>query len=234
MSNILILLTSHDALGNTGEKTGFHAEEFTTPYYHFLDNGDKVTLASVKGGESPLDPNTVKPTKADNAQSVQRYLDEASAQQAIKQTKAVSAVKADDYDAIFLPGGHGVMWDYTEAEVTRLIEDFAKQDKIIGTVCHAPAALINAKDEKGRPLVAGKRFNSFTDEEERAVGKENIVPFLLETKLRDLGADFEAGTSFSEYSVQDGNLISGQNPQSARAVAQRITDALESRRSAAA
>ncbi|MBE9033161.1 type 1 glutamine amidotransferase domain-containing protein [filamentous cyanobacterium LEGE 11480] len=222
---ILMVLTSHDRLGKTGQPTGFWLEEFTSPYYAFMDAGAIVTLASIQGGQPPIDP---KSDQADaQTETTQRFLSNAVAQQALAQTTPVSEVNAADYDAIFLPGGHGTMWDFpSSATLTNLLEAFNQSEKVIAAVCHAPAALVTMKNAAGEPFVKGRRITAFTDSEERGVGLETVVPFLLESRLRELGAQFEAGQDWGPLVQQDGNLITGQNPASSEPVAQSVLAAL--------
>jgi putative intracellular protease/amidase len=219
--HILMVLTSHDQLGDTDQKTGFWLEEFASPYYTFIDAGAKVTLASIQGGLPPIDPKSDLP-EADTDMT-RRFKADTEANQQLQSTLAIADVSADDYDAIFLPGGHGTMWDFPESKpLTRLIETFYVQDKVVAAVCHAPAALVNVTTGAGTPLVKGKQVTSFTNSEEQAVQLEQVVPFLLESRLRELGGHFEGGADFQAYVVQDGNLITGQNPASSGPAAEAV------------
>ncbi|MEO0827571.1 MAG: type 1 glutamine amidotransferase domain-containing protein [Cyanobacteria bacterium J06635_15] len=222
---ILMVLTSHNQLGNTGKPTGFWLEEFAAPYYAFVDAGAKVTLASIQGGQPPIDPKSDQ----DDAQTetTRRFLDDADAKQALANTMPVSKADAGDYDAIFLPGGHGTMWDFPESEtLTNLIEAFDEEEKVIAAVCHAPAALVTVKTASGEPLVKGKAVTAFTDSEERGVELETVVPFMLETRLRELGANFESGADWTPMVRQDQYLITGQNPASSEPAARAVLEAL--------
>ncbi|MEM8810816.1 MAG: type 1 glutamine amidotransferase domain-containing protein [Cyanobacteria bacterium P01_G01_bin.38] len=222
---ILIVLTSHAQLGDTGHPTGFWLEELASPYYAFVDAGAAVTLASIKGGEPPLDPKSYQ----DDAQTdtTRRFWADTEAKAALANTMPVSEAKTDDYDAIFLPGGHGTMWDFpVSTALTKLIEAFDQEEKIIAAVCHAPAALVSVKTVAGEPLVKGKVVTAFTDSEERAVELDAVVPFLLETRLRELGAKFESGADWAPITQQDGHLITGQNPASSEPAAKAVLAAL--------
>jgi putative intracellular protease/amidase len=223
---ILIILTSHNQLGDTGHPTGFWLEEFVSPYYTFLDAGASVTLASVQGGNPPVDPKSYQ--EESQTEETRRFLADAAAQAALSQTIAIDQVNVADYDAIFLPGGHGTMWDFpsSQALIDRL-ESFNQAGKIIAAVCHAPAALVSAKTATGEPLVKGKVVTAFTDSEERAVQLETVVPFMLEARLRELGAKFNSGDDFLPQVCQDGNLITGQNPASSQPAAQRVLQVIK-------
>ena len=227
MSNprILIVLTSHDQLGDTGQTTGFWLEELANPYYIFLDAGAAVTLASIQGGQAPLDPKS----HLDESQTddTKRFLADSAAQNLLANTIAIEQVDADDYDAVFLPGGHGTMWDFaTSSTLSNLIEAFDQEEKIIAAVCHAPAGLVTVKTASGEPLVKGKSVTAFTNSEEKAVELDTVVPFLLETRLRELGAKFESGPDCGPLAKQDGNLITGQNPASSEVAAKAVLAAL--------
>ena len=227
MSNlrILIVLTSHDQLGDTGQATGFWLEELANPYYIFLDAGAAVTLASIQGGRAPLDPKShLAESQTDDTK---RFLADSAAQDRLANTIAIDQVNADDYDAIFLPGGHGTMWDFaTSSALRNLIEAFDQKEKIIAAVCHAPAGLVTVKTASGEPLVKDKVVTAFTNSEEKAVALDTVVPFLLETRLRELGAKFESGPDWGPLAKQDGNLITGQNPASSGAAAKAVLAAL--------
>lgn len=213
---VLIVLTSHEDLGDTGLKTGFWLEEFASPYYVFRDAGAEVTLASVKGGQPPIDPKSALPEW--RTDDTRRFDADAESREALSKTRAISEVDAESYDALFFPGGHGPMWDYPENEtLASLIEAFDRAGKPIGSVCHGPVALVDAKAKDGRPLVAGKRITGFTNGEEIAVELAEVVPFLLEDRLRELGAHVHNAADFTSHVVTDGNLVTGQNPQSSAA-----------------
>jgi putative intracellular protease/amidase len=221
---ILIVITSHDRLGDTDEKTGFWLEELASPYYVFVDAGAEVTLASIQGGQPPLDPKSDLPES--QTESTQRFMGDGSAKVKLQNTLSVASVNPDDYDAIFLPGGHGTMWDFpTNPTLTQLIEAFDRQQKSIAAVCHAPAALVPVKSQFGESLVKGRVITGFTDSEEKAVKLERVVPFLLETRLRELGGNFQTAADFAPHVEQDGNLITGQNPASSAPAAERVLQA---------
>jgi len=215
---VLMVVTSASHLRN-GRETGVWLEEFAVPYEILTKAGFKVVVASPKGGAIPLDPHS---------------LDEASkakwseAQNVLKDSEPLTSVKVEDFVAVFLPGGHGTMADFPDnAELKRLLHGFSKENKLIAAVCHGPAGLVGAKGADGSPLVDGKRITSFTDAEEKAVGLDAVVPFLLETRLRDEGADFVVGEKWTPHVEVDGNLVTGQNPASSTGVAQAIVRLLQ-------
>ncbi len=219
--NILFVLTSHDALGNTGEKTGFWIEEFAAPYYTFADAGVNITLASPAGGQPPIDPKSALEDFQTDA--TRRFDADEELQKTLADTRRLTEVTADDYDALFYPGGHGPLWDLTtDADSIRLIEAFALQNKPISTVCHAPSVLLNAKDAQGNALVNGKRVTGFSNTEEAAVGLTEVVPFLLQDELKNRGGLYSQGPDWAPYWVEDGILITGQNPASSSAVATAV------------
>lgn len=223
---ILFVLTSHDKLGETGEKTGFWIEEFATPYYFFKDRGIEITIASPKGGQAPIDPKSNQ--TAYQTESTKRYFADKEAQFALSKTLKLSSVKQNDFVAVFYPGGHGPLWDLaTDKNSIKLIESFYNNNKPIAFVCHAPAALKNVKDINGKPLVAGKKVTGFTNTEEAAVQLTKIVPFLLEDMLKEQGAIYEKGNDWSSFSVTDGLLITGQNPQSSKSVSEKLLIEIE-------
>ncbi|WP_411360919.1 type 1 glutamine amidotransferase domain-containing protein [Pseudidiomarina sp. YC-516-91] len=218
---ILMVLTSHDQLGDSGHKTGFWAEEFAAPYYLFKDAGAEITLASPHGGQPPIDPNSEQADAQTNA-TVRLYEDEDAMGQ-LATTLKLTEVKADDFDAIFYPGGHGPLWDLVNNELSlQLIEKFWRQGKPVAAVCHAPAVLVNAKDQHGESLVKGRKVSGFTNSEEAAVGLTEVVPFLLEDKLKSLGADYQKVDDWAPLAVVDGQLITGQNPASSEKVAREL------------
>ncbi|EEE47558.1 type 1 glutamine amidotransferase domain-containing protein [Roseibium alexandrii] len=218
---VLIVLTSHEDLGDTGQKTGFWVEEFAAPYYVFKDEGASITLASPKGGQPPIDPKSSDPSAATEA--TRRFDADPETQQILANTLKLDDVNAADYDAIFYPGGHGPLWDLTyDTTSIGLIETFFNSGKPVGAVCHAPAVLLNAKTPDGAPLVKGRKVAGFTNDEEEAVGLTNVVPFLLEDELKAKGGVYESVASWSSFAVEDGNLITGQNPASSEAVAEKI------------
>ena len=221
MTSVLMVLTSHDELGDTGEKTGFWLEEFAAPYYAFLDAGADVTLASPKGGQPPLDPRS--DTEDAQTDATKRYKDDPDAQMKLATTQILSEVSAEDYDMIFYPGGHGPLWDLAESEESKaLIESALRNNRPVGLVCHAPAVLKIVTGEDGEPLVKGRKVTGFTNEEEEAVGLTDIVPFLLEDVLKEQGADFSEGGTFKPHVVTDGLLVTGQNPPSSAPAAEAL------------
>jgi len=235
MPRILIVLTSHAALGATGRPTGFHWEELTTPYWTFADTGMEVEIASIAGGPPPHDPSSFKPEVEANKPSVARFLRDAGAMALLRGAFPVAEADPARYDGVFLPGGHGTMWDLPASEpLAHLIGVLFDANKVVAAVCHGPAGLVAARRADGRPVVEGRRVNSFTDAEEAAVGLTEIMPFLLESRLRELGARFEGGPNFEAHAVRDGVLVTGQNPASAAAVARHVVDAVREAGSASA
>jgi putative intracellular protease/amidase len=218
---ILIVLTSHDQLGNTGKKTGFWLEEFAAPYYVLKDAGAAITLASPKGGQPPLDPKSDLPESL--TELTKRFRKDKAAQAELANTKKLSDVSADDFDAVFYPGGHGPMWDMPDNKISiALIEAFVKADKPVGAVCHAPAAIVNVRGKDGEYLVKSKHVTGFTNAEEEAVGLSNVVPFLLEDRLKERGGLYSKGADWAPYVQVDGKLVTGQNPASSRPAAQEL------------
>ena len=223
-----MVLTSHSELGNTGHKTGFWIEEFAAPYYTFKDAGATITIASPKGGQPPIDPKSAEP--ASQTDATRRFDKDKELQQLLANTKKLSEISAGDYDAVFYPGGHGPLWDLaTDAESIRLIETFWKNNKPVAAVCHAPSALLNVKDENGEPLVKGKKVTGFTNTEEDAVQLTNVVPFLLEDELKDKGGIYSKKEDWASYVVQDGLLITGQNPASSEEAAKQLLALLKNK-----
>ncbi|MDP3403047.1 MAG: type 1 glutamine amidotransferase domain-containing protein [Brevundimonas sp.] len=224
--NILMVLTSHDQLGDTGRKTGFWLEEFAAPYYALKDAGAGIVLASPKGGQPPLDPKSDEP----DAQSAdtERFKADPAAQAALASTVELSSVKAGDFDAVFYPGGHGPLWDLANDTASiALIEAFARADKPTGFVCHAPGVLKSVNGPDGRPLVSGRKVTGFTNTEEEAVGLTDVVPFLVENVLMANGGDYSKGPDWGSYVVVDGKLVTGQNPGSSREAAGALLDLLK-------
>ncbi|AWY43971.1 type 1 glutamine amidotransferase domain-containing protein [Pseudomonas putida] len=218
---ILMVLTSHDQLGNTGKKTGFWLEEFAAPYFAFKDAGVQLTLASPKGGQPPLDPKSDEPDF--QTEATERYRKDPAAQAALASTVLLSSVNAGDYNAVFYPGGHGPLWDLAEDKHSiALIEAFYNAGKPVATVCHAPGVLRHAKDANGQPLVKGKKVTGFTNSEEDAVQLTNVVPFLVEDELKAKGGIFSKGPDWASYVLTDGLLITGQNPASSQAGAEAL------------
>ena len=224
---ILIVLTSHDQLGNTGKKTGFWLEEFAAPYYVLKDAGAAITLASPKGGQPPLDPKSDLPESL--TELTKRFRKDKAAQAELANTKKLSDVSADDFDAVFYPGGHGPMWDMPDNKISiALIEAFVKADKPVGAVCHAPAAIVNVRGKDGEYLVKSKHVTGFTNAEEEAVGLSNVVPFLLEDRLKERGGLYSKGADWAPYVQVDCKLVTGQNPASSRPAAQELLKLLPS------
>lgn len=215
----LFVLTSHGELGDTGEKTGFHFQEMSDPYYILQEHGIEVDLASIKGGEPPADPKSEK----DKAESVQRFQKDKDAMAKLQATKKIDQINISDYAGIYLPGGHGTMWDFPDNKaLQKAIEQAWADKKVVAAVCHGPAGFVNVKDKEGNPFFKNRRINSFTDAEEQAAKKDKIVPFLLQSKLKNLGGLFETTDPGQAIVVEDSNLITGQNPPSAALVANGI------------
>ena len=228
---ILMVLTSHDILGNTGLKTGFWLEEFAAPYFVFRDAGVQLTLASPKGGQPPLDPKSDSPENQTPAQI--RFKQDLAAQKELSQTVKLADVKSEDYDTVFYVGGHGPMWDLAESPVSiALLESFYKSGKPIALVCHSPGVLRHVTYE-GAPLVKGKRVTGFTNGEEEEMHLTHVVPFLVEDELMRLGAIFEKKADWQPFSVVDGRLITGQNPASSTVAAQDVLNLLAAAQKAA-
>ena len=224
---ILIVLTSHDQLGTTGNKTGFWLEEFASPYYHFKDAGVEVSLASPLGGQPPLDPKSHEP--AFQTDATRRFDADPAAQLELANTAAMAAMKEEDFDAVFYPGGHGPLWDlHNDTNSIALIESFLAAGKPVGAVCHAPAVLLRAKDQHGDPLVKGKNVTGFSNSEEAAVGLTDVVPYLLEDQLIAMGGNYQKVADWNPLAVVDGLIITGQNPGSSEAVAQALLNELQS------
>src|SRR5664280_3009749 len=218
---ILIVLTSHDQLGDTGKKTGFWLEEFAAPYYELKDAGAAITLASPKGGQPPLDP---KSDLSENlTELTKRFRTDSAAQAELVNTKKLADVSAGDFDAVFYPGGHGPMWDMPDNKISiALIEAFVKADKPVGAVCHAPAALVNVRGKDGEYLVKSKRVTGFTNAEEEAVGLSAAVPFLLEDRLKERGGVYSNSGNWASHIQVDGKLVTGQNPASSGPAAREL------------
>jgi putative intracellular protease/amidase len=218
---ILMVLTSHDQLGDTGQKTGFWLEEFAAPYYAFLDAGAQITLASPSGGQPPLDPKSDLPDFQTDA--TKRFKDDEAAQKVLANTVKLDTVAHDDFDAVFYPGGHGPLWDLAENGVSiALIEGFERAGKPISFVCHAPGVLKNVKTAAGDPIVKGRNVTGFTNGEEEGVGLTEVVPFLIEDVFNAQGATYQKAADWSPHVVVDGQLITGQNPASSEGVAEAL------------
>src|SRR5882757_4793180 len=229
---VLMVLTSHDQLGNTGRKTGFWLEELAAPYYEFKDVGAQITLASPKGGHPPLDPKSQDPSFQTDI--TRRFEKDADAEGQLDKTVRLESVKQEDYDTVFYPGGHGPMWDLAEDPVSiALLESFYNSGKPIALVCHSPGVLRHVK-YKGAALVKGKRVTGFTNGEEEEVQLTKVVPFLVEDELMRLGAIFEEVRNWQPFSIVDGRLVTGQNPASSTSAAQALLNVLAAEKKAAA
>jgi len=225
---ILMVLTSHDRLGNTGRKTGFWLEELAAPYFVFREAGIEITLASPKGGQPPLDPKSNEPDF--QTDDTRRFERDASATRALASTVKLSDVDQADYDSVFFPGGHGPLWDLTnDRNALSFIEDMLAAGKPVALVCHAPGILSNVKAPNGEPIAKGRSVTGFTNSEEAAVQLVEVVPYLLEDVLRKQGANFLAAADWGVHVIQDGLLITGQNPGSSRAAARTLLDSLRRR-----
>jgi putative intracellular protease/amidase len=223
---ILMVLTSHDTLGDTGRKTGFWLEEFAAPYYVFKDAGVQVTLVSPKGGQPPLDPVSDAPDAQTAA--TRRFKSDAAAQTALAHTGKLADVTSDAFDAVFYPGGHGPLWDLSEdRQSIQLIETTIAAGKPVAAVCHAPAVLRHTRTADGSPLVKGRKVTGFTNSEEAAAQLLDVVPFLVEDMLIKNGADYRKAADWQSHVVRDGLLITGQNPASSEAAAHALLDMLK-------
>ena len=223
---ILMVLTSHDELGDTGDKTGFWLEEFAAPYYVLKDAGHDITLASPAGGKPPLDPKSDEPDAQTAA--TERYKKDSEAQAPLASTEKLADVDVASFDGVFYPGGHGPLWDLAESAVSKaVIEDTLAAGKPVALVCHAPAVLKNVTAPNGDPIVKGRKVTGFTNQEEDAVGLTDVVPFLLEDVLIEQGGTFSKQGVFEPYVVQDGLLITGQNPPSSEPAAEKLLEALK-------
>ena len=222
---VLIVLTSHDQLGDTGKKTGFWLEEFVSPYYHLKDAGVQVTLASPRGGQPPLDPKSHEPDF--QTDDTRRFDNDQDAQDLLANTVKLAEMKVEDFDAVFYPGGHGPLWDlHNDNDSIGLIEEFIAAGKPVATVCHAPAVLLKAKDQNGDPLVKGKKVTGFSNSEEAAVELTDVVPYLVEDQLIAMGGAYQKVEDWNSLAVVDGLIITGQNPGSSTAVAESLLKAL--------
>lgn len=222
---VLIVLTSHDTLGDTGRKTGFWLEELAAPYYVFQDAGAEITLASPKGGQPPLDPKSDEPTF--QTDQTRRFTADAAAKAQLAQTVRLDSLDQKDFDTVFYPGGHGPLWDLAEDPASiRLIETFIAAGKPVGLVCHAPGVLHRVTNPDGTPFVQGRYVTGFTNTEEAAVGLTDVVPFLVENELIGLGAVFSKVKDWGVHTVVDGQLITGQNPASSVEAAEVLVAAV--------
>jgi putative intracellular protease/amidase len=225
--NILMVLTSHDQLGDTGKKTGFWLEEFAAPYFVLKDAGVALTVASPKGGQPPLNPKSEIPEF--QTELTQRFRTDTAAQAELTNTKKLADVSADDFDAVFYPGGHGPMWDMPDnATSIALIEAFVKADKPVAAVCHAPVAFVNVRGKDGEYLIKGKRVAGFTNTEEEAMHLTTVVPFLLEDRLKERGGIYSKADNWVPYVQVDGKLVTGQNPASSGPAAAELLKVLRS------
>jgi putative intracellular protease/amidase len=218
---VLMVLTSHSELGNTGQKTGFWIEEFAAPYYVLADAGVAITIASPKGGQPPIDPKSEAPEAQTPA--TQRFNNDKELKYKLAHSIKLSTVEQIDFDAVFYPGGHGPLWDLANDETSiALIENFYKHNKPVAFVCHAPGALIKVKAPNGDPLVKGKNVTGFSDTEEAAVKLTDVVPFLLEDEIKKLGGNYSKGPDWGSFVLKDGLLITGQNPASSAEAARLL------------
>lgn len=219
--NVLMVLTSHDALGDTGKKTGFWLEEFAAPYYVLSDAGAKITLASPKGGQPPLDPTSDAPDA--QTDDTRRFKGDATARAALAATVKLASLDVDAFDAVFFPGGHGPLWDLAEDPASiHLLEYFAAGGRPIAAVCHAPAIFRHTKVANGKPLVSGRNVTGFANTEEAAAGLTDVVPFLVEDILVKNGGIYSKGADWASHVVVDGNLVTGQNPASSKEAAEAL------------
>src|ERR1700728_1112403 len=224
---ILMVLPSHDQLGETGRKTGFWLEEFAAPYFVFRDAGAQLTLASPKGGQPPIDPKSDLPENQTDAMA--RFKNDRAAQTALSQTVKLADMKAENFDTIFYVGGHGPMWDLVDnPDSIALIESFYNSGKPVAAVCHSPAVFHRVM-YKGEPLVKGKRVTGFTDGEEAAVNLTHVVPFLVEDELKRIGGIYEKAPDWAPFALVDGGVVTGQNPASSAVAAKVLMDALTSK-----
>jgi len=224
-----MVLTSHSELGKTGKKTGFWVEEFASPYYTLKDAGASITIASPKGGQPPIDPTSTEP--ANQTEATHRFDKDEALQDLLAKTKKLSEVSADDFDAVFYPGGHGPLWDLTnDKNSIELIENFWADKKPVAAVCHAPSVLLHVMDEEDLPLLKGKKVTGFTNTEEEAVGLMEVVPFLLEDELKSKGGIYSKKEDWASYVVIDGLLITGQNPASSKAAAEKLLKLLKGKK----
>ncbi len=227
MKKILMIVTSQATMGDGGKQTGIWAEELTTPYYALIDAGHQVVLASPKGGKPPFADGSYKVDATENEGTVKRFFADVVAMTAFANTTKTADLNASDFDAVFLPGGHGTMWDTAQdAATAKIVGDMFQAGKAVAAVCHGPAGLVKAVRADGKSILCGKKVNGFTNEEETGAGLMDVVPFHLETTMRELGGVFENGPMWKPYAVRDGNLVTGQNPASSSLVAQHFIEAL--------
>jgi putative intracellular protease/amidase len=225
MPKALFVLTSHATLGNTGRKTGWFLEEAAVPYMILHDAGYDIDIASIAGGAAPVDPSS-QPKPGEATAPVARFLADPKIAAKLEHTRPIAEVDEHAYDLVFLPGGHGTMWDFPVCEpLARVIQTVYFNGGVVGAVCHGPAGLVEVMGRDGKPLITGRRVNGFTNEEESAVGLTDEVPFLLEDQIKAAGGVFEKGPKFTPYAVRDGRLVTGQNPMSAELVARALLEA---------
>lgn len=225
--NVLMVVTSNDELGSTGEKTGFWLEEFAAPFYVFKDAGADITIASPEGGQPPVDPRSDLPEN--QTEATKRFKADSESQELLAASVKLSGVNAADFDAVFYPGGHGPLWDLVDNEYSiALIQSFVKEGKPVGAVCHAPAVLKNVKDDNGEFLVKGRKVTGFSNTEETAVGLAEVVPFLLEDVLIECGGQYSKGDDWTPHVVEDGFLVTGQNPASSEKTAETLLKLIKS------
>lgn len=228
MKKVLFVVTSHDKLGDTGEKTGFWTEELAAPYYELIDNGIQIDIATPLGGQPPIDPKSEDPSAA--TEDTKRFDKDTVLLDKLKNTMKLSDVKESDYDAVFYPGGHGPLWDLAEDKKSSdLISAFYSNNKPVAFVCHSPGALKNVK-VNGEFLVKGKKVTGFSNSEEEAVGLTKVVPFLLENVLQENGASYSKVEDWQPYAIEDGLLITGQNPASSKLVAKKLITQLNAKK----
>lgn len=226
MKNILFVLTSNEEMGSTGHKTGFWVEEFAAPYYKLTDAGYNVTLASPKGGQPPIDPNS--DTEDAATEATKRFDKDEATQKVLANTKKLSDIDQENFDAVFYPGGHGLLWDLVENKTSdQLIESFYANNKPVSFVCHAPAILKHINDQNGVSIVKGKNVTGFTNGEEEAVELTEVVPFLIEDMLQEKGGKYSKKEDWAPYALEDGLLITGQNPASSSLVADLLMKKLK-------
>ncbi|MED7788508.1 type 1 glutamine amidotransferase domain-containing protein [Francisella sp. 19X1-34] len=226
MKNILFIVTSHSKMGSTNHATGVWFEELSSPYYIFKDAGHNIDIVSITGGIVPIDPNS-QGAIGENPSSVDRFLKDEHAMNTIKNTKSITEIDIDKYSAIFIPGGHGTMWDLPENNtLASIVNKALEMGKVVAAVCHGPSGLVSAVDKNGDPIVKGRKVAAFTNKEEEAVGLTEVVPFSLEDRLRALGADIHQALDFEAFAIADGNLITGQNPASSEKTAELVISKL--------
>ena len=223
---ILFIVTSSAMMGTNEESTGVWLEELTTPYYALTDAGYDVEIVTVSGGDVPIDKRSL--VGDEHPESVKRYFDDEQLQKDLKDTESVEGIDTSKYAAVFFPGGHGTMFDYPDnPKLAKIVTDTINADKPVAAVCHGPAVFVGVMDENGEPLVKGRKISAFTNSEEDAVGLSDAMPFLLESKLSELGAEIVKGDDFAPQVVVDGNLITGQNPPSSKGVAEKLIEKLQ-------